>query len=176
MSLAPPLCLLDRPVTSQTFDLRFPQPFSALLAGLKYPALDFSLTSTGLDCLYPTNFYDHVITITLVPILLVAIAPAVLYLTKLYSIKKKEHTLAVSTGSTRTSQVRRRSSLLNELNEERSRIFKICIAFVLVVAYLVLPVATVAILKVRHIPLLHLWMCPGRLTELLPSLACTEVA
>lgn len=46
----------------QTFNLIYPQPFTEFLVGLKFPALDFTVASTGVACFAETNFYFHVIT------------------------------------------------------------------------------------------------------------------
>ena len=138
----------------QTFDLRFPQPFSDLLAGLKYPALDFKLASTGIDCFHPTNFFDYVLTITLAPIILIAVAPAVLYAAKMRKIKtqrlaslsisisgvnRDESPRASTAGSSKqVPRQRTRNSLMSDMKDVLAKdsrtVLQLCLSLVLIVA------------------------------------------
>ena len=119
----------------ETFDLSFPQPFSNLLALLRFPSLDFTISSTSLSCYTATDYYHHVITITVIPLLAVATIPLVVYFMKVKKLKQQRRTT-------------RRVSVRDRLQEQGQVLLKYAMAVALIVAYLVMPISTTAILKV----------------------------
>lgn len=133
----------------EIFDLSYPAPYTEFLIFLKWPALDFTIASTGVACFVETDFYFHVVTVTIIPILLeVAIGTAIIMKDKIRYEEEKDEAAQQQPQHLLDQNEPNPGDKVEDGSLEEKGAEKLIVSALLVISFLVLPVATVSILKV----------------------------